>query len=68
MNKYLYPIFIVLISIFVGIILVWSLKSNIILTASHVTLILLIAILGLSFSFDKLMLGKLFSIEKNLMK
>ncbi|KZE64072.1 hypothetical protein AWM68_13270 [Fictibacillus phosphorivorans] len=66
MNKHLYAIFIVLISIFVGIILVWSLKSNIILTGSHVTLILLIAILGLSFSFDKLMLGKLFSIEKKL--
>jgi hypothetical protein len=65
-NKRPYAFFIVLISVFIAIVIVWSMYANVSLTNQQVTLIMLLAILGLSFSFDKLMLGKIFSIEKKI--
>jgi hypothetical protein len=65
-NKKLYSFFIALIIIFIAIILVWSILENIVLSNQHIILILLISLMGLSFSFDKLMLGRIFSIEKKI--
>jgi hypothetical protein len=65
-SKKSYAVFIVLISLFICAVIIWSLYTNNPLTSQHVILIMLLSIMGLSFSFDKLMLGKLFSIEKNI--
>jgi hypothetical protein len=65
-SKKIYSVFIVIITIFIAIILVWSLRESIVLSNQHITLIFLISVMGLSFSFDKLMLGKIFSIEKKI--
>ncbi|MEN2467350.1 hypothetical protein [Ornithinibacillus sp. JPR2-1] len=57
---------IILILIFISSIIIWSLYKNIVLSPEHVALIMLIAIIGLSFSFDKLSLGRIFSVEKKM--
>ncbi|MFS0673893.1 hypothetical protein [Ornithinibacillus sp. 179-J 7C1 HS] len=57
-----------LILLFISSIIIWSLYQNIILTPEHVVLILVIALIGLSFSFDKLSIGKIFSVEKKMKK
>ncbi|MBS3679359.1 hypothetical protein KGF86_03925 [Ornithinibacillus massiliensis] len=57
---------IILILIFISSIIIWSLYKNIVLSPEHVALIMLIALVGLSFSFDKLSLGRIFSVEKKM--
>lgn len=57
---------IILILIFISSIIIWSLYENIALSPEHVALIMLIALIGLSFSFDKLSLGRIFSVEKKM--
>lgn len=65
-NNWFYIVFLVLITTFIGFIIVWTILNNLILSGEHVILIMLISLIGLSFSFDKLMIGKMFSIEKQI--